>query len=180
MKWLTYAAGLLVAGFAIGAAVAALWPQTAVAYELSIVLSNLAILGIAAAAAVAILRYRLYGIDLIVNRTLVYGGLTALVIAIYVLVVGAFGLLLRAQDSLLIALVATGLVAALFQPLRARLQRTVNRLVYGDRDDPNAVLAQLGRRLEVSLDPGEVFPTLSETVAQALRLPYVAVGLQRR
>ncbi len=75
---------------------------------------------------------------------------------------------------------ATGLVAALFQPLRARLQRTVNRLVYGDRDDPNAVLAQLGRRLEVSLDPGEVFPTLSETVVQALRLPYVAVGLQRR
>jgi hypothetical protein len=53
----------------------------------------------------------------------------------------------------LIALVATGLVAVLFQPLRERLQRGVNRLMYGEREHPYAVLARLGRRLEATFAP---------------------------
>ena len=125
----------------------------------------------------AIMRYRLYDIDLIINRTLVYGSLTAAVVTLYVLVVGGLGAVLQAQDNLLIALLATGLVAALFQPLRARLQQGVNRLVYGERDEPVAVLTRLGGRLETTLAPELVLPTLTQTIAQALKLPYVAISL---
>jgi signal transduction histidine kinase len=74
--------------------------------------------------------------------------------------------------------VATGVVALLFQPLRGRLQRGVNRLFYGQRDDPLGALAQLGQRLEGTIDPEVVLPTLVETVAQTLKLPYVAIGLR--
>jgi signal transduction histidine kinase len=80
---------------------------------------------------------------------------------------------------LLISLVATGVVAALFQPLRARLQRAVDRLMFGDRDDPYAALSQLGQRLESTLAPDAVLPTIVEAVREALRLPYVAIALQQ-
>jgi signal transduction histidine kinase len=123
--------------------------------------------------AIAILRYRLYDIDLIINRTLVYGALTALVIGLYVLAIAAFGALF--QSNLLIAVLATAIAAILFQPLRARLQRGVNRLMYGERDDPYAVLARLGRRLEVAQEPEATLSTAVETIAQTLRLPYVSV-----
>src|SRR5439155_9756124 len=125
----------------------------------------------------AILRYRLWGIDVIINRTLVYGALTASVVGLYVLVVGYLGALFRTGGNLAISLVATGLVAILFQPLRGRLQRAVNRLMYGERDEPYAVLARLGRRLETTLVPEAVLPTVVQTVREALRLPYAAIAL---
>jgi signal transduction histidine kinase len=128
---------------------------------------------------VSITRYRLYEIDLLINRTLVYGGLTAAVVGLYVLVVGALSTLFQAQENLFIALVATGLVAVLFQPLRQRLQRWANRVVYGDRDEPFEALARLGRRLEGTFSPEMVYPTIVETVAQTLKLPYAAIAVKR-
>jgi signal transduction histidine kinase len=88
------------------------------------------------------------------------------------------GALFQAQDHLAVSLSATGLVAVLFQPLRSRLQRGVNRLMYGERDDPYAVTSRLGRRLEATLVPEAVLPTVVETIAQALKLPYAAILLQ--
>ena len=128
---------------------------------------------------IAILRYRLWDIDVLINRTLVYGTLTACVVALYVLVVGSLGALLQIQGNLLVSLLATGLIAVLFHPLRNRLQRAVNRLMYGERDDPNALLSRLGSRLEATLAPEAVLPVLVETVAQALKLPYVAIALKQ-
>jgi signal transduction histidine kinase len=127
---------------------------------------------------VAILRYNLYDIDVIINRTLVYGALTACVVAIYVLLVVALGALFQARGNLAISLLATGLVAVAFQPLRGRLQRSVNRLMYGERDDPYAVISRLGRRLEGALAPDTVLPTVVETIAQAFKLPYAAILLK--
>ncbi|MCB0153565.1 MAG: hypothetical protein KDF65_02125 [Anaerolineae bacterium] len=127
---------------------------------------------------VAILRYRLFEIDLIINRALVYGTLTALVIGLYVFVVGYLGALFRTETNLLISLVATGLVAVLFQPARHRLQRGVNRLMYGQRDEPVAVLSRLGERLAGTAAPDELLTGLTETVAQTLKLPYVAIALK--
>jgi signal transduction histidine kinase len=129
---------------------------------------------------IAILRYRLWDIDVLINRTLVYGTLTACVVALYVLVVGSLGTLLQAQGNFIVSLLATGLVAILFQPLRERLQRVVNRLMYGERDDPYAVLSRLGERLEATLAPEAMLPTIVETVAQALKLPYAAIALGQR
>ena len=125
----------------------------------------------------AMLRFRLWDIDVLINRTLVYGTLTAIVVGVYVLVVSILGTLLHTFGDFPISLLATGLVAVLFQPLRARLQHGVNHLMYGERDDPYAVLSRLLSRLEATLVPEKVLPTIVETVAQALKLPYVALAL---
>ena len=129
--------------------------------------------------ALAILRKRLWDVDVLINRTLVYGALTACVVGLYVLVVGYLSTLFRTGGSLAISLVATGLVAVLFQPLRERLQRRVNHLVYGERDDPYAVLSRLGQRLEATLTPEAVLATIVQTVREALRLPYAAITLKQ-
>ncbi len=126
---------------------------------------------------IALLRYRLWDIDPIINRTLVYGALTVGVVGIYILVVGYLGAVFRTQNNLLVSLLATGLVAVLFAPLRERLQRAVNRLMYGERDDPYAVVSRLGQRLEAALAPDAVLPTIIETIREALKLPYAAIAL---
>jgi signal transduction histidine kinase len=125
----------------------------------------------------AVLRYRLYDIDLVINRTLVYGALTVSVVGIYVLVVGYLGALFQTGGNLFVSLLATGLVAVLFAPLRDRLQRAVNRLMYGERDDPYAVVSRLGERLEATLAPEAVLPTIVQSVKEALKLPYAAIAL---
>ena len=127
--------------------------------------------------AFSIFRHRLWDIDLIINRTLVYGGLTIIVIGIYILIVGGLGTAIQGSSNLLISILATGLLAVLVQPLRDRLQRGVNRMMYGERDDPVTVLSRLGQRLEGTLAPDAVLPSLVETVAQTLKLPYVAIEM---
>jgi two-component system NarL family sensor kinase len=131
------------------------------------------------AVGIAILKYRLYDIDIIINRTLLYGALSACVVGLYVLVVGGASALFQVRGSFVVSLLAVGLVAVIFQPLRNRLQRAVNRLVYGERDDPYAVLSRLGQRLEATLAPEEALSTIVETVAQALKLPYAAITLRQ-
>ncbi|HET9588542.1 MAG TPA: ATP-binding protein [Anaerolineales bacterium] len=127
---------------------------------------------------VAVMRYRLYDIDFLINRTLVYGALSGSVIAIYVLIVGVVGTLMQAQGNLLITLLATGLIAVLFQPLRERLQRRVNRLIYGERDDPIEALSRLGKQMETALPSDQVLPALVRTIAHTLRLPFVGITLK--
>jgi signal transduction histidine kinase len=141
-------------------------------------LSIVALLALPICTYIAILRYRLYDIDRLVNRTLVYGALTACVVGIYVLAVGGLGVLFEVRGNLAVSLLATGLVAVLFQPLRSRLQRGVNRMMYGERDDPYEVTSRLGRRLDATLAPEAVLPTIAETIAQALKLPYAAILLK--
>jgi signal transduction histidine kinase len=126
---------------------------------------------------IAIMRYRLWNIDLVINRTLVYGALTASVVLLYVLVIGGLGLIFQSTESLLIPLLATGLAAVLFQPFRERLQGGVNRMMYGERDDPNAVLTRLSEQLEQTGSPEAALSGIVTTVAQALKLPYVAIEL---
>ncbi|MCC6455849.1 MAG: GAF domain-containing sensor histidine kinase [Caldilineaceae bacterium] len=129
--------------------------------------------------AIAVLRYRLWEIDPIINRTLVYGALTISVISLYVLVVGGLGVLFQGQGNFFISVLATGVAAFLFEPLRTRLQRAVNRLTYGERDAPYEVLTRLSERLKTTVAPDAILPALGETVAQALKLPYVALALKQ-
>ncbi|MDX1688268.1 MAG: GAF domain-containing sensor histidine kinase [Candidatus Promineifilaceae bacterium] len=126
----------------------------------------------------AVLRYRLWDVDPIVNRALVYGALTATIAGVYAAVVAGTGLLLQAQGRFLGSLVAAALVAVLFQPIRQRLQRAVNRLMYGQRDEPYRVLVRLGERLEALASSEAVLPAIADTVAQALKLPYAGVALR--
>jgi hypothetical protein len=120
IKWITYVAAVAASAsilrYAVFEAIDVRWLEI-VAYAL--VLTG--IIGVPTAVGIAILRYRLYDIDLIINRTLLYGTLTASVVALYVLVVGALGMLFREGSSLAVSLVATGVVAVLFATLRERL-----------------------------------------------------------
>jgi signal transduction histidine kinase len=95
-----------------------------------------------------------------------------------VLVVGSLGVVFQSGGNLYGSLLATGFVALLFQPLRQRLQMGVNRLMFGERDDPYAVLARLGERLENVAAPEAALLGIMETVRQALKLPYAAVALK--
>jgi two-component system, NarL family, sensor kinase len=138
-------------------------------------LAGLIVLPFPLAFAVSILRHNLFEIDRLINRTLVYVLLTAGIAAVYLIVVGALGALFHAWGNLFITLFATILVAILFQPARERVSRWVNRLMYGERDEPFEVIARLGQRLDETVSLQAALPTLVETVAQALKLPYVSL-----
>jgi signal transduction histidine kinase len=127
--------------------------------------------------AFAIFRYRLWDIDLFINRAIVYGSLTALIVIFYATVVGVLGTIFRFENNLMLSVLATGLIAVLFNPIRVRLQRAVNHLLYGDRDDPITVLSELGRQMEHSAAPGDTLSTLVENISRSLKLPYVAITL---
>ncbi|MFQ5923978.1 MAG: histidine kinase, partial [Anaerolineales bacterium] len=176
IRWVVFAA------FVSGGGGLLLWLLPPLVLGRSIIGANtlgILVLPFPLALAVAIMRHRLFDIDLIINRTLVYGALTASTMGIYVLIVGYLGGLVQERDRSVIAFLTTGLVAVLFQPLRQRLQRGVNRLMYGERDDPYAVLSRLGKGLEGTLVPQSVLPTIAEMVAQTLKLPYVALALKQ-
>ena len=171
IKWLAYGGAVVVSAIFVGGGIS-IWSGA-----VGIGVISVALLGLPICMGIAIVRHRLYDIDLVINRTLVYGALSASVAGIYVLVVGYLGALFQTGGSLFISLLATGLVAVVFAPLRERLQRGVNRLMYGERDDPYAVVSRLGQRLEATLAPDAVLPTIVETVREALKLPYAAIAL---
>lgn len=124
---------------------------------------------------IATLRYRLWNIDRVINRTLVYTSLTAIILAIYGLLVGGMSVVFQTGGNPWMPLLATGMAAVLFQPLRARMQGLVNRIMYGDRDDPAAVLTKLGEQLEQTGTPEQSLNAIVQTISQALKLPYVAI-----
>ena len=112
---------------------------------------------------------------LVLPRLLVYGSLSALLLAAYIAVVGLALAVLGSRADRAAIFVAAGLIAVLAAPLRARLQRSVDRLIYGARGDPYAALADLGRRITGS--PGDLLHQVVHAVADALRAPYAAVVL---
>ncbi|MDP9476859.1 MAG: GAF domain-containing sensor histidine kinase [Actinomycetota bacterium] len=174
LKWVAYAVAVLTVGIIISSI-----SEAAGESLLSRIPVLVGFLTVPVAIGIAVLKYRLYDIDLLINRTLVYGVLTVCVVGLYVLVVGYLGAMFRTGGNLWISLVATGVVAVLFAPLRDRLQRGVNRLMYGERDEPYAVISRLGERLEATLASEAALSTIVETVAGALKLPYSAITLKQ-
>lgn len=128
--------------------------------------------------AVAVLRLGVFESRKLLDRALVYGALTIAVASIYLALVGGTLLLVNEELGFLAAIVATVLAVLLIAPLREALQRAVNRLMYGDRDDPYRALSRLGARIEASLAPLDVLAAVVDTVAEALRVPYVAVEFE--
>jgi signal transduction histidine kinase len=128
---------------------------------------------------IAVLRYRLYEIDVLLSRTVLYGLLTAGVAAVYLAVVTVaevvFG---RSGRGLAVQVVATAMAAAALFPLRDRVQRRVDRLFYGDRGVPYEALARLGRRVEESAGTESALDSVVKTIADSLRLPYAALELR--
>ncbi len=174
LKWVAYAAGAFAATFAV-AMVLQPWNQPGVV----VLIVGIPSLGLCAATAVAILRYRLYDIDLIINRTLLYGALTAVVLGVSIGTVGALTVIVGGVTRVPASLAAAGVAAVVAHPTRQRLQRWVNRLTYGQRDEPYAVVAAMGRRAADSVAPQALLDGVTETVGTSLRLPYVAVRILR-
>ncbi|SMD19767.1 sensor histidine kinase [Lentzea albidocapillata] len=126
------------------------------------------VLAFPAAAVIAILRYGLYDISLLIHRSLLYGSLTVVLLLVYLGVMVGAGQLF-AEDAEVIGVVAAGLV---FAPIRSWVQRKLDRWLYGERSDPYATLSTLSEKLERSQD---VLATVAQTVAESLKLPYVAI-----
>jgi two-component system, NarL family, sensor kinase len=143
------------------------------------VLPALAVLPLPATCLVALLRHRLWDVDLVLSRSLSYGLLSAAVVGGYVIAVALLGGILGSTADA--PVLATAVVALLVLPLHTRLQRLVNRLVHGDAEDPYTALARLGDRLEAATGPAEVadrvLPELVTRIAKVVRAPYVAVEL---
>jgi signal transduction histidine kinase len=128
------------------------------------VLFDLALVFLYVAIGVAILKYRLYEIDVLINRAVVYGGLAAFITVVYVLLVAVVGAFIGATEGL--ALVATAVVAVAFQPVRTRAQGIANRLVYGKRATPYEVLSEFSERVAETYSIDDVLPRMARILAE--------------
>lgn len=149
-----------------------------VAYIMPLVVSFKAMLPITVT--LAIMRYRLWDIDIFINRALVYSVLTALIAGIYVGAAVLFSRILRTnvldnENNLLASFGAMVVVLILFQPIREAVQYTINRLMYGERDDPYAVMNRLTDQYGQIEHISDILPMAVQTIAQALKVPYAAV-----
>jgi signal transduction histidine kinase len=124
-----------------------------------------------AAIVYAMVRRRLWDLDVVVHRTLLYAALTVLTLLMYGVLVALLGGTARrfTREADLVVFV---LAAVAVQPLRDRVQRAVNRLLYGQADEPYAAVSRLGERLQTAMSPTAVLPTVVEVVARTLLLPY--------
>jgi two-component system NarL family sensor kinase len=136
------------------------------------VLENCAALALGIAAWFGIARHGLFNTRAVLTRALVYGFLSLVLVAVYLAMVVTLDLFI---EGLLPQVVAAGVAALAVLPLRDRAQRRINQLVYGLRDDPAAAFARLGDRLDAAGAPEDILPAAARTVAEALRLPYVAI-----
>jgi signal transduction histidine kinase len=124
---------------------------------------------IPAAIGIAILRHRLYDIDIVINKTVVFGSLAAFITTVYVAIVVGIGSAIGqgSKPNLSLSILATAVVAVAFQPVRERVQRFANRLVYGKRSTPYEVLSRFAQTIASSYGTEELLPRTAETLREA-------------
>ncbi len=172
IKWLAFAGTAFLAEFALTLVGAAILGNSAAGDTwgntmYTVMFATLG-LGIPAACAVAILKYRLYDIDVVISNTVAYAVLAAFITAVYVLLVVA-GTLAGSggQPSLGLSILATAVVAVAFQPVRERVQRFANRLVYGRRATPYEALSQLSEWMASAYATEDLLPKMATIIAEA-------------
>ena len=148
------------------------------ALTLGLLLGAATSLLMAVAIGLPVLRYRLYEIDVLISRGVVYGLLSAALAGLYLAAAAAAGDLSGAGWGLSMPVLATVIAAAVLLPVRGRLQRRVDRLFFGDRGAPYAAMARLGRQVEEATTAEPVLSSVVAVVAGSLRLPYAAVELR--
>ena len=136
-----------------------------------------AFIGIPVSIGVAILRYRLYDIDLVINKAVVYGALALFITAVYLLVVIGIGSLIGYASDPVLSAIAAAIVALAFQPVRRSAQRLANRVVYGKRATPYEVLADLGERLASEYAADDVLDRIAVVVADGVAAQRAVVWL---
>jgi MFS family permease len=177
LKWLLYAGGVFLVVYA-GAGFGADMGGSDI-FEVALVLS---ILSLPVAIAVAILRYRLYDIDLVIRKTLLYAVLTALLALVYfgsvILLQQVFGALTGIEQSTLAVVISTLAIAALFTPLRRRVQDAIDRRFYRKKYDAQQVLAQFAQTARDETDLDALLAELVRVVDETLQPEHVSVWLR--
>jgi signal transduction histidine kinase len=128
----------------------------------------------------AVIKYGLYDIDVFISRSIVYGSLAAFITAVYVGIAVGIGTLVGSggKPNLGLSILATAIVAVGFQPVRERLQRFANRLVYGKRATPYEVLSQFSERVAESYASDEVLPRMAQVLADGTAADLAEVWLR--
>jgi signal transduction histidine kinase len=179
MKWFMCAAALAAVGlvaygvsqFAIG---------TGSATQAASAITMLGIAALPVGVAVAVFKYRLYDIDVVINRTMVYGSLAVFITAVYVGIAVGIGTLVGSggKPNLGLSILATAVVAVGFQPVRERVQRVANRLVYGKRATPYEVLSQFSERVAESYASDDVLQRMARVLAEGTNADLAEVWLR--
>jgi hypothetical protein len=179
LKWFTYSSTLAISGviltFTISDAIGALWLEW-VGYVVLVV----GFIGIPISMGIAILRYRLYNIDFLINRTIVYGLLTAILVALYfcgIVVLQRFFVLLTGQQSTLAVVASTLLIAALFNPLRRRIQAFIDRRFYRRKYDATKTLEAFSAKLRDETDLDALSDDLVSVVRETMQPDHVSLWL---
>jgi hypothetical protein len=175
IKWLAYG-GAVVVGTSLVAGAIAIWSVT-----VTILIINLALLGLPLFTCIAILRYRLYEIDIIINRTLVYGSLTATLVALYfggIVVLQRVFILLTGQQSTLAVVASTLLIAALFTPLRRGIQSFIDRRFYRKKYDARKTLEAFSAKLRDETNLEALSDDLVGVVRETMQPVHVSLWLR--
>lgn len=173
IKWLLYPTGLLAAA-AIADDIVLNGLAGIEDTVVSSVIEGVGILGVPIGAGIAVLRHRLLDIDVVIQRSLVFATLTAAIGISYAVLVSSMAEVLPDERGLGL-FIATAVVAVLFAPLRERVERSVTRLLYGERRDPYTAVTRLGRQMVTASESSAILPLLVETIGQTLNLSYAAI-----
>ena len=168
LKWLVYAGGLIAAAVLAVILIASIGPGGDTVNNLQNAITSGAVALVPIAIGIAIFRYHLYDIDVVINKTLVYGSLAVFITGVYVAIVVGVGSLAQrgARPSLALSIAATAVVAVAFQPVRAWVQRLANRLVYGRRATPYQVLADFAGRMAGAYAAEDLLPRMARILAE--------------
>lgn len=126
----------------------------------------------------AIVDEKLWHVDIVINRTLVYAVVTAIILITYVFVIGLLSFVFDDDHNHLISLLATGTVALSFQVVRQLVQQGVNRLMFGQRDEPQAILTNLSQQIQSAIMPEHLLSVSTSTIGKSMRVPYVAITIR--
>ncbi len=180
IKWFAYAVGVTISGgilaYPISEAIGSMWLG-----EVGLVLLVVGVLAIPISMGIAILRYRLYEIDLIINKTLVYGALTAILALLYlgsVTVLQYLLSLLTGEGGTLAIVASTLAIAALFNPLRRRIQAFIDRRFYRRKYDARKTLEEFGSRLSEEPNLETISDDLVGVVKETMQPAHVSVWLR--
>jgi signal transduction histidine kinase len=143
-----------------------------------VLLASLALLCLWVAVGIAVLKYRLYGIDFVISKAVLYGSLAVFITAVYAGLVVGVGALAGGRDSPLVAALAAAVVAVAFQPVRQRAGRLANRVVYGRRATPYQVLSDFAQRIGGTYAAEDVLPQMAQIVAAGTGAERVVVWLR--